>query len=325
MTATVTSVNYPFTVSDNPKWSTTTGSTITGLSGMAISTDSSAAPSYSINIGGTTLKTTDIDFIHALQRCGGSNQDVVVGLQNFMQTCKANWAYIPQEYTWTTTTSGTNMPKYDNTIKYSPTQEKEDNVNMLKNFHFGPCGDRAKISHLGIAVLNSNQEWVSYDKENNEIVNVDLISFGDGNYVYMIPVALKDVAIGDAIVHNGHIMFVKSIKSDYIQAIDVTAGELKRILPTKSVFGFDFITKVVSLIDMSGMSASEDNPFGNLLPFLLLKNNKENNILPLMLMMSKNQMNTLDPMTMMLLCENKNMNENNLLPLIWMMSQQKKN
>ena len=217
------------------------------------------------------------------------------------------------------------MPKYDNTIKYSPTQEKEDNVNMLKNFHFGPCGDRAKISHLGIAVLNNNQEWVSYDKENNEIVNVDLISFGDGNYVYMIPVAQKDVAIGDAIVHNGHIMFVKSIKSDYIQAIDVTAGELKRILPTKSVFGFDFITKVVSFIDISGISASEDNPFGNLLPFLLLENNKKNNIFPLMLMMSKNQMNTLDPMMMMMLfCESKNINENNLLPLIWMMSQQKK-
>ena len=324
MTATVTSVNYPFTVSDNPKWSTTTGSTITGLSGMTISTDSSTMPSYSINIGGTTLETTDIDFIHALQKCGGSNQDVVVGLQNFMQTCKANWAYIPPVYTWTTTTSGTGTPKYDNTIKYSPTQEREDNMNMLKNFHFGPCGDRAKISHLGIAVLNNNQEWVSYDRENNEIVNVDLISFGDGNYVYMIPVAQKDVAIGDAIVHNGHIMFVKSIKSDYIQAIDVTAGELKRILPTKSVFGFDFITKVVSLIDMSGMSASEDNPFGNLLPFLLLENNKKNNIFPLMLMMSKNQMNTLDPMMMMLFCENKNINENNLLPLIWMMNQQKK-
>ena len=34
---------------------------------MTISTDSSTAPSYSINIGGTTLETTDIDFIHALQ------------------------------------------------------------------------------------------------------------------------------------------------------------------------------------------------------------------------------------------------------------------
>ena len=311
MTATVTSVNYPFTVSDNPKWSTTTGSTITGLSGMTISTDSSVAPSYSINIGGTTLETTDIDFIHALQKCGGSNQDVVIGLQNFMQTCKANWAYIPWEYTWTDSTSGTAAIDRDCTsaafyYQNYKKEEKEKEMNVMKNFHFGPCGDRAKISHLGIAVLNNNQEWVSYDKKNNEIVNVDLVSFGDGNYVYMIPVALKDVAIGDAIVHNGHIMFVKSIKSDYIQAIDVTAGELKRILPTKSVFGFDFITKVVSLIDMSGMSASEDNPFGNLLPFILLGKDNKNNMLPLMLMMSGKQLDMSDPLTMLMLCESKN-------------------
>lgn len=311
MTATVTSVNYPFTVSDNPKWSTTTGSTITGLSGVTISADGSTIPSYSINIGGTTLETTDIDFIHALQKCGGSNQDVVIGLQNFMQTCKANWAYIPWEYTWTDSTSGTAAIDRDCTsaafyYQNYKKEEKEKEMNVMKNFHFGPCGDRAKISHLGIAVLNNNQEWVSYDKKNNEIVNVDLVSFGDGNYVYMIPVALKDVAIGDAIVHNGHIMFVKSIKSDYIQAIDVTAGELKRILPTKSVFGFDFITKVVSLIDMSGMSASEDNPFGNLLPFILLGKDNKNNMLPLMLMMSGKQLDMSDPLTMLMLCESKN-------------------
>ena len=54
--------------------------------GSSINTTST----YSINIGGTTLETTDIDFIHALQKCGGSNQDIVTGLQNLMQTCKAN-------------------------------------------------------------------------------------------------------------------------------------------------------------------------------------------------------------------------------------------
>ena len=196
-------------------------------------------------------------------------------------------------------------------------------MNMFKNFHFGPCGDRAKISHLGIAVLNSNQEWVSYDKENNEIVNVDLISFGDGNYVYMIPVAVKDIAIGDAIIHNGHIMFVKAIRADYIQAIDVTAGELKRILPTKSIFGFDFITKVVSLIDMSGISASEDSPFGNLLPLLLLDNKNNNDILPFLLM---NKDFKLDSSSMlMMLAYTGKMGSSETLPLIWMMNQQKKN
>lgn len=183
---------------------------------------------------------------------------------------------------------------------------------MLKNFRFGPCGDRAKISHLGIAVLNNNQEWVSYDKENNEIVNVDLINFGNGNYVYMIPVSVKDINIGDAIIHNGHIMFVKAIRSDYIQAVDVTAGELKRILPTKNIFGFDFITKIVSLIDMSKVSASEDNPFGNLLPLMLM--NKDNSILPFLLF---NEKENIDPMLFSLVAMDHS-DKNDMLPFILM-------
>lgn len=66
---------------------------------MTISADSSSLPSYSINIGGTTLETIDIDFIHALQKCGGSNQDVIIGLKNLIQKAKTDWTYIPQSYT----------------------------------------------------------------------------------------------------------------------------------------------------------------------------------------------------------------------------------
>ena len=166
-------------------------------------------------------------------------------------------------------------------------QEEGNNVNIMKNFNFGPCGDRAKISHLGIAVQNSNGEWVSYDKENNEIVNVDLINFGYDNFVYMMPVAIKDVAEGDAIIHNRHVMFVTRTKGKTISVIDVTDGEIKKILPTKSIFGFDFITKIVSLVDFTASAANEDNPFGNMLPFLLLNNdnNRGNDVLPLAFML----------------------------------------
>ncbi len=151
-------------------------------------------------------------------------------------------------------------------------EKEKDNMDMMKNFNFGPCGDRAKISHLGIAVQNTNGEWVSYDKENNEIVNVDLINFGSSNLVYMLPVALKDVVEGDAIIHNHHVMFVMKAKEKTISVIDVTDGEIKKILPTKSMFGFDFVTKIVSLVDFTASTANEDNPFGNMLPFLLLGN-----------------------------------------------------
>ena len=213
-------------------------------------------------------------------------------------------------------------------------------MNIMKNVHFGPCGDRAKISHLGIAVKNLSGSWVSYDKTNNEIVDVDLISFGDGNYVYMIPVALKDVSVGDAVAHNGHVMFVKAVKSDGLRVIDVTEGEEKKILPTKSIFGFDFVTKVVSLIDFSSITADEDNPFGNILPFLLLSNmdddepsygcsKKENDVLPLALMMSGglklDQMDNSQFLMAMMLSQNsagKN-SFSNMFPLMMLMNQNK--
>lgn len=209
-------------------------------------------------------------------------------------------------------------------------KEKEEK-GMMKNFNFGPCGDRAKISHLGIAVQNTNNEWVSYDKENGEIVNVDLINFGGNNFVYMIPVALKDVAEGDAIIHNHHVMFVTKVKEKNLSVIDVTDGEIKRILPTKSIFGFDFITKIVSLIDFTASAANEDNPFGNILPFLLFNNdNRSNDALPLAFMLmnkdgqegglfsSTSSMQTMFMAMMMM--NNKDSNMQTLLPMMLLMN-----
>lgn len=216
-------------------------------------------------------------------------------------------------------------------------QKKEsESMDIMKNFHFGPCGDRAKISPIGIAIKNSNGEWVSYDKEKNEIVNVDLLNFGNSNFVYMIPVAIKDIAKGDAVVHNKHIMFVKKVKEDGIIVVDVTDGEYKKILPTKSMFGFDFMTKVVSLIDFTGIEASADNPFGNLLPFLLM-NGEENNsdALPLILMMTNSKNggtfpSDISPLVMMMALKNSSTVQegssmSTILPLMMLMNQKKVN
>ena len=211
-------------------------------------------------------------------------------------------------------------------------KEKEEK-DMMKNFNFGPCGDRAKISHLGIAVQNTNNEWVSYDKENGEIVNVDLINFGGDNFVYMIPVALKDVTEGDAIIHNHHVMFVTKVREKNLSVIDVTDGEIKRILPTKSIFGFDFITKIVSLVDFTASTANEDNPFGNILPFLLFNdNNRSNDVLPLAFMLmnkdgqegglfsSTSSMQTMFMAMMMMNNNNKDSNMQTLLPMMLLMN-----
>lgn len=157
---------------------------------------------------------------------------------------------------------------------------------MFGNLEFGPVNSY-HLSHLGIALKNAAGDIVSYDKEKNEIVNVDLIDFDVKGMIYAIPCAIKDVHMGDVIRHtNGNAVFVTSVDNG-IHVVDVAAGEKKEILPTKSMFGFDFVTKIVTLIDFSSMNASADQPFGNLLPLMLLGENSGNmkDMLPMMMLM----------------------------------------
>lgn len=176
---------------------------------------------------------------------------------------------------------------------------------IFGNLEFGPV--RAyNLSHLGIALRNANGEVVSYDKAKDEIVNVDLIDFNAEGMIYAMPCAIKDVKKGDVIRHtNGNAVFVTSVDNG-IHVVDVAAGEKKEILPTKSMFGFDFVTKIVSFIDFGAMDASKDKPFGNMLPFMLMANGTKGTdmLLPMMFMCGNGSMDTLDfsnPMMLMAL------------------------
>ena len=78
-------------------------------------------------------------------------------------------------------------------------------------------------------------------------------------------------------------MFVREVKGSVVSVVDIYNAEAKDILPVKSPFGFNFITKIVSLIDMSGANA--ETPFGNMLPLLMMGEGQDfKDILPLMLM-----------------------------------------
>jgi hypothetical protein len=159
---------------------------------------------------------------------------------------------------------------------------------LFGKMEFGAV-DGMHLSHLGIALKNAAGEVVSYDKSTDEIVNVDLVDFNADNMIYAMPCAIKDIKKGDVIRHtNGHAVFVTSVENG-IHVVDVAAGEKKEILPTKSMFGFNFVTKIVSLIDFGSIGASEDQPFGNMLPLMLMSEGADmkDMLLPMMLMNNK--------------------------------------
>ena len=157
---------------------------------------------------------------------------------------------------------------------YIDVKRKEEN-NMF-NFDFGPCKDsNIKMSTYGLAVKDAAGKWVSYDKANDSIVDVSPLTFGDGKYFYKMPVAIKDIKVGDVIIHEKRPMFVcKTFEDGDLNIVDIMSAERKVIMPVKNMFGFNYYIRVISLMDMGGeaVQPSEDNPFGNPMMFALLAN-----------------------------------------------------
>ena len=206
------------------------------------------------------------------------------------------------------------------TVNTEKTQKgKEDKMTGL-NFDFGPCtGDNIRMSMYGLAVKNASGTWVSYNKDSRQIIDVDILNFDGSRFMFKMPVAIKDIQIGDIVVHNRVPMFITEIDDcGKLFAVDVRAGEEKCIIPTRNMFGFDFVTKIVSLFDAIGGAPSPDQPFGNMLPLLIAGSDNASNIDPLMIIMMTQGAQGVDAsnpwMLYAFMKDNENMNS--LLPLL---------
>lgn len=202
--------------------------------------------------------------------------------------------------------------------------EKEKDSMKGFNFNFGPCtGDNIKMSVYGLAIQNANGEWVSYDAKSGQIMNVDLLNFDGRKFMFKMPVAIKDIAKGDIVIHNKVPMFVLGVTEDGVIAVDVRAGEEKKILPTNSPFGFNFVTKVVSMFNAFNGAPTPDAPFGNFLPFMMM--GEGNEIDPFVMCMMLQNMGTVpggslfsNPMMMYFLMKDGDAQKDLIMPMFMM-------
>ena len=196
---------------------------------------------------------------------------------------------------------------------------------MKFNFDFGPVNPATvRMSLYGLAVKNKAGTWVSYDAKAGDIMDVDILNFDGAKFLYKMPVATKDIAIGDIVIHNGIPMFVITIATNgaYITAVDPINGERKDIMLPKSPFGFNFATKVVNFLGNTfNASATAENPFGNLgLMMMLSEDNKGmGDMLPLMMLSGNVPM---DSNMLMMLALSNNDKMNDMLPWLLMMNTQ---
>lgn len=210
-----------------------------------------------------------------------------------------------------------------NTFNNNVDNKKGNKKMKAFNFDFGPCTtDNIRMSMYGLAVKNANGTWVSYNPESKEIIDVDIFNFDGGKFLYKMPVAIKDVKVGDIVIHARKAMFVIDVSETGMTAIDPQAGEEKKILLTRSPFGFNYVTKVVSLFNMTSDAPTPDAPFGNMLPFLMLSENSGefdmNTMLMLSMMSGQSGMDfSKNPMMMYFLMKDSK-NADDLLPLMFM-------
>ena len=207
------------------------------------------------------------------------------------------------------------------------TNNKKENNAMKFNFDFGPVNPATvRMSLYGLAVKNKAGTWVSYDAKAGDIMDVDILNFDGAKFLYKMPVAVKDIAIGDVVIHNGIPMFVIAIavNGTYITAVDPVNGERKDIMLPKSPFGFNFATKVVNFLGNLNTNADASNPFGNLGLMLMLGDNKDmSDLLPLMLMTGNSGLDMSNPLMLYDLLGNDSKSGNdNILPMLMMLNAQ---
>lgn len=198
-------------------------------------------------------------------------------------------------------------------------ENKEDimNTNSMFNFDFGRVTDSVRVSTYGLAIKGVDGRYVSWDNKNKSVMDVEVLSMPGSEFVYKMPVAIKDVKVGDVVVHNRVPMYVTAVNAQTLTVVDIREATEKTIYPVKSPFGFNFVTKVVSLFDSVNGTASADAPFGNMLPFMLM-GNKDMDPMMLMMMMNQNGSTNLMSNPMMMYFLMKDGKGSDMLPFVMM-------
>lgn len=216
-----------------------------------------------------------------------------------------------------------NLPKGNMFIKSSPKsftltmeefeamQEKGENTmntNFMKNLNieFGKVTSEDKVAYsINGMAIKSDTGFKSYNPSTNKIVNVDNFVIQDIP-LFKMPVAIKDIAVKDIILHNKMPMIVTAVnkKENTISAIDVGNAEIKKIIPVSNIFNFDYYTKIVNPFNGVLDTPDTDNPFGQLLPLMLLsdKGSMDKDTMFMLMMMNNSNgsnMNTMLPLMMM--------------------------
>lgn len=150
-------------------------------------------------------------------------------------------------------------------------------LNLNNFFDFGPMIDGSVMySPYGLAFRNSNNQYLTYNPTTKKTTDVTGLTIDLEGLIYKVPVGLGSVKPGDIIIHNSKPICVETVDGNSITCIDIENSEVKVVIPPTNVFGFNYVTKITPLFNLGSANPSADNPFGNIMPYLLLSTLNEN-------------------------------------------------
>lgn len=183
--------------------------------------------------------------------------------------------------------------------------------NMFKNMKFGKLETSdIKYSMKGIAFKTTDGDYVCY---NPDFTFTNVANMVMDMPMFAMPVSKDQIKVGDVINHNDTWVIVSDVTPSEIKVVRPWTKEIVSVIPETSIFGFSFYTKIMNPFENLGTSATADNPFGNILPFILMsggdtKNSNDN--LMMMLAFGGGKVDFSNPMMMyMLMGENSNTND----------------
>lgn len=174
-------------------------------------------------------------------------------------------------------------------------RKENKTMNFMKNLEFGKINTNdLRMSINGLAYRRSDGSYATYNAKDNSFMDVTGMLL-DFDYIYVMPVAAKDLKEGDIVKHLNNYVVVSHINEDgTISAISPIKAEEIIIIPTKNMFGFNYYSKVFNIFD-GAFKANETNPFGNPLALMMLCgenggfNGDMKSIIPLLLLSNQDE------------------------------------
>lgn len=213
--------------------------------------------------------------------------------------------------------------KKEYTCNFNSTDNTEEEKSMfdkmMKNIEFGKVNTSdLAYTFNGICFRDADGNYTSLNPDGTFTNVYDMVM---DIPIYVMPVGKDQIKVGDIIKYFDKWVMIAQIDNTTITTIDPWTREIRVIIPEKSVFGFDYYTKVIDIFSGFNINADSSNPFGNILPFMMMNDKSDIDPMMLMMMMNGQNLNGMNPMMIYMMSKNSTAGgKDNMLPLMMMMN-----